>query len=56
MRLTDGDGDLCLYTGEVDLDNNLCGFGLSTLIEEPNIKWEGTFFNGKHHGFGMSLL
>ena len=53
MRWTDGDGEQCFYTGEVDVNDNVCGFGLATVVEEPLRKWEGTFFNGRYHGLGM---
>ena len=38
------------YTGEVDLQDNLCGFG--TAINEGGT-YEGSFLNGVQHGFGM---
>ena len=42
-----------LYTGEVDLNDNLCGFGtaITTKLKYPH-RHDGTFFNGKIHGFG----
>ena len=44
-----------LYTGEVDLQDNLCGLGTAIDVDDPNQKYEGTYLNGKRHGFGMSL-
>ena len=44
-----------LVTGEVDLSGNLCGFVTATGVYKPEMKYEGTFFNGKKHGFGMLL-
>ena len=41
-----------LYTGEVDLSDNPCGFG--TLVFKNN-KREGTWLNGKEHGLSMLL-
>ena len=44
-----------LYTGEVDLQDNPCGFGTAKEDDDPLCIQEGTFFNGNPHGFGMSL-
>ena len=41
-----------LYTGEVDLSDELCGFGTAT---HSRFKYESTWLNGKQHGIGMSL-
>ena len=32
-----------------------CGIGVATLIEQPEIKCEGTFYNNMKHGLGMYL-
>ena len=50
------DGAPFLYTGEVDLSGNECGFGTAIPVNNPNTKFEATFFNGKKHGFGMKLF
>ena len=48
-----------LYTGEVDLSDNPCGVGTAIsdigIRREMGWKQEGTYLNGKEHGFGMSL-
>ena len=49
----DIENDPFYYTGEVDLSGNICGFGTAISAEYPyNPKCEGTFYNGKKHGFG----
>ena len=35
-----------LYTGEVDLSDNVCGFGTAIDIDDPQYKIKGTFLNG----------
>ena len=48
--------DKYLYTGEVDLSDNLCGFGTAMRLlgnknRKNGHKYEGTFFNGdKYEG------
>ena len=44
-----------LYTGEVDLQDNVCGFGTAIDVDWPEDKIEGTFLNGESHGLSMSL-
>ena len=44
-----------LYTGEVDKNGKLCGYGVATRIDAPHIKLEGTFYKNREHGLGKSL-
>ena len=44
-----------LYTGEVDLSGNPCGYGTAIEVDNPEYKYRGTFFNGRFHGLGMSF-
>ena len=60
----DSRGRECLYSGEVDQDDNLCGYGTAIPVLKPgymgevrrsNRKIEGTFFDGYEHGISESL-
>ena len=54
MQWKDSQGYKYIYTGEVDLSDNMCGFGTAT--EKTNFEqYKGTFLDGKCHGFGMSF-
>ena len=45
------------YKGELDSYGEPCGFGIAISIGDDNngkdIKYEGTFLNGKFDGFGV---
>ena len=58
-------GRECLYTGEVDQNDKMCGYGIAIPVPQPEIpgderrrgcRWEGTFFNDKAHGISKSHL
>ena len=61
MQWKDSQGYKYIYTGEVDLSDNLCGFGTLTNkrsadnVNAASVTFEGTFFNDKSHGFGKPL-
>ena len=55
LQWSDGSGNQYLYTGEVDLSDELCGSGSLVSIDDPNNKYQGTFLNGDIHGFGKSI-
>ena len=48
-------GEQYFYNGEVDLSDTVCGYGTAFSIDDPNVKYQGTFFNGKVYGIGMLL-
>ena len=43
----------CFYKGQIDEDNNLCGFG--ELYYKSGEKYEGIFNNGKLNGWGRHI-
>ena len=43
-------GDNYDYFGELDRDNNACGYGVVIDDEDPNYKFKGTYFSNTVHG------
>ena len=39
------------YTGEIDSEQEACGWGTIVLAETPDLKYEGTFLNNQKHGY-----
>ena len=44
------------YTGEVDQDNKLCGYGTASKEDCSYARYEGTFFNNDNHGISNYLF
>ena len=42
----------CEYTGEIDKKGNATGFGVAVGVDDPDKKFEGTFFKNSIHGIG----
>ena len=49
------DGKEYCYTGEVDQEDKLCGYGAGHWKKHPTIKSEGTYFDNKSHGISESI-
>ena len=44
-----------LYSGEVDKLGKACGTGLAVLLDDPHVRYEGTFFNDQVCGLSKLL-
>ena len=45
----------CIYTGEVNQEDAVCGEGFAIPKPYPEEQYRGTFLNGKNHGLRKSI-
>ena len=46
----------CSYTGEADQEGKLCGHGIAFSVDNPNVRYEGTFRDDKFFGISKSHI
>ena len=50
LNFRDCDGTMLDYSGELNAEGQACGFGVGIRKNNPDHKWEGTWYNNMKHG------